>query len=55
MVQVYPLPAVVAGPSAPYAVITGGSSGIGREIANEVEYATETTDQCGRNRHTAVT
>lgn len=36
MVQVYPLPAVVAGPSAPYAVITGGSSGIGREIANEV-------------------
>lgn len=34
--QVYPLPAVVAGPSAPYAVITGGSSGIGREIANEV-------------------
>lgn len=36
MVQVYPLPAVVAGPSAPYALITGGSSGIGREIANEV-------------------
>lgn len=35
-IQVYPLPAVVAGPSAPYAVITGGSSGIGREIANEV-------------------
>lgn len=32
----YPLQAVVAGPSAPYAVITGGSSGIGREIANEV-------------------
>ncbi|CAM9139519.1 unnamed protein product [Ascophyllum nodosum] len=34
--QVYPLPAVVSGPSAPYAVITGGSSGIGREIANEL-------------------
>ncbi len=34
--KVYPLPAVEAGPSAPYAVITGGSSGIGREIANEV-------------------
>ena len=35
----YPLPAVVAGPAAPYALITGGSSGIGREIANEVQYA----------------
>eukprot|EP00903_Cladosiphon_okamuranus_P010213 g9672.t1 len=34
--QVYPLPAVASGPSAPYAVITGGSSGIGREIANEL-------------------
>lgn len=37
--QVYPLPAVAAGPSAPYAIITGGSSGIGREIANEVNHA----------------
>ncbi|CAM9823883.1 unnamed protein product [Pylaiella littoralis] len=34
--QVYPLPSVSSGPSAPYAVITGGSSGIGREIANEL-------------------
>lgn len=53
MVQVYPLPAVVAGPSAPYAVITGGSSGIGREIANEVRYATETNNRVGRNSHTS--
>ncbi|CAM9212805.1 unnamed protein product, partial [Hapterophycus canaliculatus] len=34
--QVYPLPSLSSGPSAPYAVITGGSSGIGREIANEL-------------------
>ncbi|CAM9354228.1 unnamed protein product [Ectocarpus fasciculatus] len=34
--QVYPLPAVASGPSAPYAIVTGGSSGIGREIANEL-------------------
>ncbi|CAM9719584.1 unnamed protein product [Scytosiphon promiscuus] len=34
--QVYPLPSITCGPSAPYAVITGGSSGIGREIANEL-------------------
>ncbi|CAB1104366.1 unnamed protein product [Ectocarpus sp. CCAP 1310/34] len=34
--QVYPLPTVASGPSAPYAIVTGGSSGIGREIANEL-------------------
>lgn len=50
MVQVYPLPAVVAGPSAPYAVITGGSSGIGREIANEVQYAESATALVGKVR-----
>ncbi|CAM9265044.1 unnamed protein product [Ectocarpus sp. 4 AP-2014] len=34
--QVYPLPTVASGPLAPYAIVTGGSSGIGREIANEL-------------------
>lgn len=43
MEQVYPLPAVVAGPEAPYAVITGGSSGIGRAVADEVCFAAACT------------
>ncbi|CAM9287234.1 unnamed protein product [Discosporangium mesarthrocarpum] len=34
--QVFPLPPVKQGPSAPYAVVTGATSGIGKEIALEL-------------------